>query len=267
MAVYAIGDIHGCMRTLHNLLEEIGFSPSSDTLWLTGDLVNRGAQSLDALRWAKQHQQCVKIVLGNHDLHLLAMRDGAREATAALQPLLAAPDAKPLCDFLQAQPLLYYEDDYVLLHAGRMPQWELAQAQALAQEAQIRIRRGDFFYSMYGDLPARWHPALSDDNRHRLIINAFTRLRILNDDGSMALSYSGPPQHRPAATTTWFDFVGRKRWSATVICGHWSSLGLVVRPDLLAIDTGCLWGRCLTAVRLEDRKIFQVPAHAKDVIK
>lgn len=266
MSVFAVGDIHGCRQTLDDLLAHIGFNPAVDVLWLVGDLVNRGPDSLGVLRWAHAHRRCIKIVLGNHDLHLLAAR--ARCAKAGqLAEILAAPDAGILCDWLREQPLLWAEGDYVLLHAGRLPEWGQQQALRLAAEASARLRQDDdFFAAMYGDTPACWHPALGGVRRHRLIVNAFTRLRIVTTAGGMALGYSGVPAQRPPQTVPWFDAPAQLRWPATTICGHWSSLGLVVRKDLLAIDTGCLWGGQLTAVRLEDRKVYQVPARPAEVV-
>ena len=269
MAIYAIGDIHGCRQTLHDLLAHIGFSPQTDCLWLTGDLVNRGADSLGVLRWVYAERRCIKTVLGNHDLHLLATHLGAQPAadTPSLHPLLAAPDAALLCGWLRTQPLMIAEDDYVLLHAGRMPEWSMRQALELATEAAARIGDDDdFFSAMYGNEPRHWHPALSADSRHRLIINAFSRLRLLTADGGILPGYAAPPHQRPPGTVPWFDFENRQRWAATIICGHWSALGLLLRRDVAALDSGCLWGRTLTAMRLEDRQIFQVPTNAADMI-
>lgn len=268
MATYAIGDIHGCLRTLDNLLAHIGFSPSSDTLWLTGDLVNRGPDSAGVLRRVHSLRHCVKCVLGNHDLHLLAAHLNLKKVPRELQSLFTQPDCDSLCNWLKTLPLMHIEDDYVLLHAGRLPEWQQSQTEELAREAEEAMQADDnFFAEMYGDFPARWHTALGGEERRRIIINAFTRMRILSASGEMIFPYTGPPQERPAGTVPWFDFPGRKRWSSTIICGHWSSLGLLIRPDIAAIDTGCLWGRSLTAMRLEDRKIFQVPAHAEDAVQ
>ena len=265
MAAFAIGDIHGCQRTLAALLARIAFNPTTDTLWLTGDLVNRGPDSLGVLRWAFAHRQCVNLVLGNHDLALLAAYLGVHPPAAGMQEILAAADADILCTWLRRQPLALTVGGYILLHAGRLAEWEQEQALDLAAEAETRIQKDDsFFHIMYGDLPSRWHPALSADDRCRLIINAFTRLRILDSAGGMVLNYTGEPAQRPLDTMPWFDFPYRRRWDAAVICGHWSTLGLLRRADLLALDTGCLWGGSLTAVRLEDGKIWQIPTCVGD---
>ncbi|MGU9952118.1 MAG: symmetrical bis(5'-nucleosyl)-tetraphosphatase [Gammaproteobacteria bacterium WSBS_2016_MAG_OTU1] len=269
MATYAIGDIHGCRQTLGALLSRIAFSPATDELWLTGDLVNRGTDSLGVLRWAFENRDNIRIVLGNHDLHLLAAHAGAitLPLTSPLQAILQAEDADILCEWLKAQPLLYAKGEYVLLHAGRMPEWGERQAADIALEAGERLRQGDFFAAMYGDLPARWHSALSGDARHRVAINAFSRLRLLSADGSIVLPYSGRPQERPPQTVPWFDYYPRIEWSSTIVCGHWSALGLLLRRDIMAIDTGCLWSGMLTAICLEDHKLYQEPAHPADIVK
>lgn len=268
MAVYAVGDIHGCLRTFNDLLESIGFSPQKDSLWLVGDLVNRGADSLGVLRRVYEMRESVRAVLGNHDLHLLAMHSGKRKPNESLRAVLDAPDADVLCGFLRSLPLLHSEGEYALLHAGRLPEWEEERAAELAAEAESRLRTDDnFLAAMYGNTPAKWHPALSENARQRTIVNAFTRLRILSQDGEMILDYVGAPQKRPPRTIPWFDFPYRKRWKAAVVCGHWSSLGFAARRDMVALDTGCGRGRTLTAMRLEDRRIFQVPARAADVVQ
>ncbi|MGI9305725.1 MAG: symmetrical bis(5'-nucleosyl)-tetraphosphatase [Gammaproteobacteria bacterium] len=268
MAVYAVGDIHGCLRTLQDLLARIAFSPARDSLWLTGDLVNRGPDSLGVLRWARANQHCITAVLGNHDLHLLAARFGARPAGDSLRAVLDAPDAEELLTWLRARPLMHAEGDYALLHAGRLPEWEQAQTEDLAAETAAQIQNDDgFFGEMFGNSPARWHPALSAPARRRAVVNALTRLRIIGADGEMILNYAGAPRNRPPKSAPWFDVPHRRRWTATAVCGHWSALGLLLRQDLAAIDGGCLWGGTLAALRLEDRKIFQVAAHPEDSAK
>lgn len=271
MATFAVGDIHGCLRTLNDLLSLISFSPRQDTLWLTGDLVGRGPDSPGVLRRLHQMRGSVRAVCGNHDLHFLAAHLGARPAPendASLRELLRAPDAAELCGWLRSLPLMHCEGDYALLHAGRMPEWEQNRAEDLAAEAAARLHSDDnFFALMYGSEPLRWHPALSRDSRHRFLTNVFTRLRVLSADGATALRYAGAPENRPPGTIPWFDFPYRRRWRAAAVVGHWSSLGLLLRRDVVSLDTGCLWGRTLTAMRLEDRKIFQTPARAEDVVE
>ena len=270
MAIYAIGDIHGCLRSLEDLLAQISFSPPRDTLWLTGDVVGRGPDSPGVLRRLYQMRDSVRAVLGNHDLHLLAAHIGARPAPKdeSLRAVLESPDADLLCGWLRSLPLMHCAGEYALLHAGRLPEWEQMQAEELAAEVSARLQTDDnFFAAMYGDSPQRWHPALSQESRHRLVVNVFTRLRLLSADGATILRYAGAPANRPPGTIPWFDFPYRRRWAATVIVGHWSSLGLLLRRDICALDTGCLWGRTLTAMRLEDRRIFQTPARAADVVE
>lgn len=256
------------MRTFQALLDQIKFDSEKDELWLTGDLVNRGPDSLGVLRWAHERRDCVRTVLGNHDLHLLAAHAGAISLgpESPLLKILEAPDCDELCDWLRQSPLMIKGDGWALLHAGRLPEWSLDQALDLAAEAQERIQTDNgFLAAMYGDEPRRWDSALFGDDRHRLIVNAFTRMRLLSEDGGIVSGHPGPPNNRPAGTVPWFDFPGQKPWEEVTVCGHWSSAGLIDRSDLLAIDTGCLWGRCLTAVRLSDRKIFYEKAHPGDV--
>lgn len=267
MATYAIGDIHGRKQTFDALLSEIGFSESQDKLWLTGDLVNRGTDSLGVLRKIYAMRESIRAVAGNHDLHLLAayLHRRSRPQNESLCAVLDAPDADELCNYLRSLPLLHEEGEYVLLHAGRLPEWDQKQAADLAAEAAMRLQADDdFFAAMYGDEPAKWHPALSADSRHRCIVNAFARLRILGADGGMILEYAGAPENIPQGAAPWFDFPTRRRWSSAAVCGHWSSLGLLLRRDILAIDTAHREGK-LTAVRLEDRRVFQTPIRPADI--
>ena len=271
MAVYAVGDIHGRLRSLEDLLSLAGFSPAADTLWLAGDLVGRGPDSAGVLRWAHSRRGSIRAVLGNHDFHLLAAHAGAREIRGddSLRAVLDSPDADMLCGWLKTLPLAHAEGEYALLHAGRLPEWGESEALELAAEAAEKIRAGgrDFFTAAYGDSPRRWHPALSGVARTRTVLNAFTRLRILDSDGGMVLGYSGPPQNLPSGAFPWFAFPRRRMWRSAVVCGHWSSLGLLLRRDVAALDTGGLAGGKLTAMRLEDRKIYQTPLRAEDAVK
>jgi len=263
MATYAIGDIQGCYDPLLRLLEQIQFDPAHDQLWLVGDLVNRGAQSLEVLRFVKGLGQSAITVLGNHDLHLLALGAGFGRAHKGdtLDAILAAPDRDELLHWLRQQRLAWREESFLLVHAGLMPGWSADDAMRLAAEAEAALRSEhyrDFFAQMYGDEPRVWHNALSGIERLRMIVNAFTRLRYCTADGAMDFHHKGVPGTQPAHLLPWFDVPGRKSAEATVIIGHWSTLGLITRPDLLALDTGCLWGGQLTAMRLEDRQVFVV---------
>lgn len=264
MATYAIGDIQGCYVSFQRLLEEIGFSPSRDTLWLVGDLINRGPDSLAVLRWAKAHEDSLRVVLGNHDLHVLAVAEGfvAPHRSDTLHPILDAPDRAELLNWLRGCNMAYGEDDYLMVHAGLLPQWTSAQALELAQEVETVLRGPDyrdFFAQMYGNHPNRWQEDLQGIDRLRLVTNALTRLRVCDAAGVMDFRFKGEVHEIPAGLMPWFDVPGRKSMDRTLIFGHWSALGLVLREDIIALDTGCLWGGRLTALRLEDRRLYQVP--------
>lgn len=271
MATYAIGDIQGCHTSLQQLLHKIQFDPSLDKLWLVGDLVNRGADSLAVLRWAKAHEESVITVLGNHDLHALAVYEGfvtARQLDT-LDELLSASDAHSLFDWLRRQRLAYAQDNYLLVHAGLLPQWSKARVLELAAEVESMLRSADyrdFLSQMYGNQPNSWSDDLSGIDRLRVITNAFTRLRICTADGGMEFRFKGLPQDIPRGYHAWFDLPTRASHDATVIFGHWSALGLMLRDNLIALDTGCLWGGNLTAIRLQDRQVFQVPCAEEDSI-
>ena len=202
-------------------------------------------------------------VLGNHDLHLLCVAHGVekRRKRDTLEAVLAAPDRDELLDWLRGRPLMHVEGDHVLVHAGLLPQWTVARALALAGEVEARLRAGDFIAfleRMYGDEPRLWDDALAGVERLRVIVNAMTRLRVCAADGSMALAFKGEPGEAAGSLVPWFDMPGRKSLDHTVVCGHWSALGLKLRRDLLSLDSGCVWGRSLSAVRLEDRRAFAV---------
>lgn len=264
MATYAIGDLQGCYQKYTELVELIGFSASRDKLWLVGDIVNRGPDSLSLLRSLMALNDAVIMVLGNHDLHLLQVAtDPIFERPGdTLQSTLGAPDKEILLGWLRRQRLFYAEDEYALVHAGLLPDWTIDQASILAHEVESVIRSDhfdDFSPKMYGNEPDRWHGSLRGERRWRVIINAMTRLRVCTPEGKMNFSYKGNPATVPKGYLPWFDAPNRASKRSTVIFGHWSALGLRLERNLIALDTGCLWGGCLTAVRLEDRKVFQVP--------
>ncbi len=258
MAIYAIGDVQGCHPALMRLLTQIGFNPDRDRLWFTGDLVNRGPQSLDVLRFVKNLDDRAVCVLGNHDLHLLAVAAGAakHKKRDTLEDILRAPDRQDLLHWLRMQPLLHHNDalGYTLIHAGLLPSWNLTDAKNLAHEVET-ILRGDksdeFFGHMYGDLPDHWNEKLRGFDRLRVIINAFTRLRYCDLDGNMDLRPKGPPGSQPTDLMPWFQVPGRSSRGHKIIFGHWSALGLWNAGDVIGLDSGCLWGRSLSAVRLD----------------
>ncbi len=272
MATYAIGDIQGCFKTFSRLLEKIGFDPARDRIWLVGDLINRGPDSLAMLRWARQHDAALTVVLGNHDLHTLAVAEGFVDAHRydTLHPLLAAPDRDELLSWLRERPMAHAEGSYLMVHAGVLPSWHPEQVLALADEVETALRGNDyrnFFAHMYGNHPNHWQDDLAGMSRLRVITNALTRLRVCTAEGAMDFRFKGELPDIPAGMTPWFDMPERQSAGVTLVFGHWSALGLVVRANLVALDTGCLWGGTLTAMRLEDRRVYQVPCAAEDAIK
>ena len=272
MATYAVGDIQGCCTEFRQLLERIRFDPASDKLWLVGDLVNRGPDSLGVLRLVKSLGDAAITVLGNHDLHLLAVAEGVPELhrNDTLHEVLAAPDRDDLLAWLRAQRLLHTDGDFVLVHAGLLPGWTVAQARQLAREVEAALR-GDiyrqFLARMYGNHPNRWEDDLSGYKRLRVITNALTRMRVCTVHGEMEFKFKGEVQDVPKGYVPWFDVPARASANATIICGHWSALGLKITPRIIALDTGCLWGYALSAIRLEDRELFQVPCAASPTAK
>lgn len=270
MATYAIGDIQGCDSALGRLLRLVAFDPARDRLWLVGDLVNRGPASLAVLRRVKALGDAAVVVLGNHELHLLAVGAGLFPPYPkdTFHDVLTAPDREELLAWLRRRPLLHREGDHVLLHAGLLPQWSVDRAAELAREVE-RVLRGndyrDFLRGLYavwlrGDrAPARWEDSLTGQARWSLVVNALTKLRICSADGKVTFSFKGPPEEAPPGFLPWFDVPGRKHEDATVVFGHWAALGLQIRERALALDSGCVYGRKLTAVRLEDRRVYQVP--------
>jgi bis(5'-nucleosyl)-tetraphosphatase (symmetrical) len=264
MAIYAIGDVQGCFEELTALLEVIGFDRSSDRLWFVGDLVNRGPASLATLRFVRDLGERALTTLGNHDLHLLAVAHGFAKARAddTLAEVLAAPDRDSLLGWLRYRPMLHVEANHVLVHAGLLPQWEIAKAKALAEEVEAELRGPgyrEFLSQLYGSRPDRWSDGLHGIERLRVIVNAMTRLRFCTAEGVMEFSSKGETEAGPPGYFPWFEIPGRKSANHTVICGHWSALGLRIAPNLIALDSGCVWGGVLSAIRLEDRRLYQVP--------
>ncbi len=263
MAIYAIGDLQGCCDPLEQLLAAIRFNPSSDQLWFTGDLVNRGPDSLRTLRTVKALGNAAMTVLGNHDLHLLAASIGVRKISDSdtLDEILSAPDANELLDWIRTRKLAHQGNGHLLVHAGVLPQWNVWSTLRYAAEVERELRGSNwqhFLAHLFGNQPDRWDESLVGFDRLRVIVNACTRLRFCTPEGQMEFASKEGAGAAPDGYLPWFDIPGRQTEKATVIFGHWSTLGLVMRPDLLALDTGCVWGGKLTAVRLEDRALFQV---------
>jgi len=263
MATYAIGDVQGCYDPLQRLIHRIGFDPAVDRLWFVGDLVNRGPDSLNVLRYIKNLQDRAIVVLGNHDLFLLAVVEGIATVRPedTLQAILSASDRDELIAWLRQQPLFYREDPFVLVHAGLLPQWSIDEAEQLAQEVETALRSPSYrtiLQALYPSKHLQWSPHLVGSTRLATIMKVFTRLRACSLDGRMESSFSGHPERVPAGYFPWFKIAQRPHHDTTIICGHWAALGLHCEEHLLAIDSGCVWGRQLTAIRLEDRTVFQV---------
>jgi bis(5'-nucleosyl)-tetraphosphatase (symmetrical) len=262
MATYAIGDIQGCYHSLRRLLDAIAFNPRSDTLWLVGDLVNRGPDSLLTLRFLKSLGSSVRPVLGNHDLFLLAAAEGivALRPKDTIQDILSADDCSDLTGWLRRQPLHQREGSFFMVHAGLLPQWTIEEAVSLAKEVEEVLSGPDykaFLHEFFHGPTPQWDPALKGTERLLCIARVFTRLRTTSLTGEMS-SFSGPPEDAPAGFLPWFRIPDRRSSHGIIITGHWAALGLHIEPNVLAIDSGCVWGRQLTAVRLEDRAVYQV---------
>jgi bis(5'-nucleosyl)-tetraphosphatase (symmetrical) len=255
MATYLIGDIQGCDDALGRLLDKISFSPSRDTLYLLGDLVNRGPASLAVLRRLIALDGSAHSLLGNHDLHLLATAHGVRKPhrNDTIADILDAPDRSALLDWLRARPIALHAHGWLMVHAGVLPQWDLSKTLTLAGELEAVLRSPDwavFLRDMYGNQPDFWSDSWQGADRLRVIVNTFTRLRFCSAQGVMEFDTKDDANAAPEGFMPWFEVPGRRTAGAPIAFGHWSTLGDVQRPDLLPLDTGCVWGGCLTAARL-----------------
>ena len=272
MATLAIGDIQGCYDSFRQLLEVCAFDPARDRLWLVGDLVNRGPRSLETLRYVRDLGPAAVTVLGNHDLYLLMVAFGGarkRGKDDTIQPILDAPDGQDLLHWLRRQPLCHTEGNFCMVHAGLLPQWTAAQARELASEVETLLQGPNFvdlLNKMWGSEPAAWSDDLRGWDRLRVVVNAMTRMRFCTPQGEMEFRIKGELANAPAGHLPWFDVPGRRSAETVLVTGHWSALGLKVTPNLLALDSGCLWGGHLTAVRLEDRQVFQVSCSAGEAL-
>ena len=262
MATYAIGDIQGCYTPFSRLLERIRFDPSADRLWIAGDLVNRGPHSAEVIRVVRALGNSAITVLGNHDLYLLmvAAKAAPRTRDDTLDGLLKAADRDELLDWLAQRPMVYAEGNHLMVHAGLVPQWSAADAVALGGEVETALRgprAKDFLKHLFGDKPAKWSADLKGWDRLRFIVNTMTRMRFCSPEGRLDLDGKGPPSKGPSGSVPWFR-ADKPAWKThTVVCGHWSALGFHREPGLIALDSGCVWGGKLTAVRLEDGQVFQ----------
>lgn len=262
MATYLIGDVQGCDTALGRLLEKIGFSPSRDTLYLLGDMVNRGPDSAAVLRRMMALEGSAHCLLGNHDLSLLAVAHGLRapHRDDTMDSVLLAPDRDALLAWLRRRPMAIRAHGWLMVHGGVLPQWDADQVLQLAAEVEAVLRGAGlvaFLAGMYGNEPARWNDSLQGADRLRIIVNALTRLRFCTPDGVMNLKASGGLDAAPPGFLPWFDLPLRKTAGVPIAFGHWSALGYLQRPDILSLDTGCVWGGCLSALRLGDASAGQ----------
>ncbi len=246
------------------MLDSLKFDPANDRLWFVGDLVNRGPASLEVLRLVRDLGESAVTVLGNHDLHLVMQSEGfgKRNREDTLDPVLNAPDSAELLAWLRSRPLFHVEGGYAMVHAGLLPSWKVGRAQSLSDEVQAALLAPgyrDFLANMWGSTPAKWKNSLTGWDRLRVVVNAMTRMRFCSPAGVIEFKAKGSAENAPNGCVPWFDVPKRASADHTIVCGHWSALGLRIEKNLLALDTGCLWGGKLTAVRLEDRRVFQMP--------
>ena len=263
MTRYAVGDLQGCLDPLQKLLDTVAFDPAADQLWVVGDLINRGPKSLETLQFVRSLGDSTRIVLGNHDLHFLAIYHGIRlpKKGDTLQAVLESPDCAEYYQWLRHLPLLYTDPsaDYTMVHAGLAPQWDLAQARALAGEVEAALRGADidtFLHRMYGDTPDCWRDDLEGYERLRVITNYLTRVRLCDRDGRLDLDHKRGPETARPGFMPWFDVPGRRSAGHPIIVGHWAALlGNAASPDVFPLDTGCVWGREMTMMNLETREL------------
>jgi len=257
MTTYVIGDLQGCLTPLQRLLDKIAYNPANDALWFVGDIVNRGPQSLDTLRFVKSLGKSAITVLGNHDLHLLAVVQGVRKVSSkdTLDDILGAPDRDELCRWLSRRPLMHTDVTlgHTLVHAGIHPHWSLKRAQKMAIEVQDTLRHDldDFLWHMYGNTPAEWCKALSPRKRLRFSVNAFTRMRYCTANGKLDFKFNGPPLAAPKALYPWYRTPDRKQLDTRIVFGHWSSHPSMSSADVVPTDRGCVWGGSLAAYAIE----------------
>lgn len=264
MAVYAIGDVQGCFDELLKLLDLINFNPKKDQVWLAGDLVNRGPNSADVLRFAKKHKGSIKVVLGNHDLHLLANAAGIHQhhhRMDTMESVLEAKDRDELITWLRHQPLFHHDAKlgFSMVHAGVPPEWSIKKCRKRAKEVEAVLKSDnwrDFFKHMYGNTPSRWSKELTGWNRLRYITNCFTRLRYCYEDGRLALTFKGGPRNKPTGELPWFEMPNRKTQADQIVFGHWSTLGTGRYGNVFSLDSGVVWGEQLTAIRI-DKQPYQ----------
>jgi bis(5'-nucleosyl)-tetraphosphatase (symmetrical) len=267
MAIYAIGDVQGCFVELQRLLELIQFNPGKDTLWFTGDLINRGPASLETLRFIRELGDAAITVLGNHDIHLLAVAAGIGHPKAGdtLDAILASEDRDELLNWLRQRPLMHTQHGYSLIHAGLPPQWSIDDAEAAARSVETVLRGSknrQFLAHLYGNQPDKWNKSLNGFDRYRFITNCFTRMRYCDREGRLDFSEACKPGNQAPGLIPWFELPARRSRGANILFGHWASLGYHEYDGCIALDSGCLWGRDLTALRIEggQKQRYSVPA-------
>lgn len=266
MSTYVVGDIQGCYDELREMLDLVRFEPSADRLWLVGDLVNRGPLSLATLRFVRSLGPAARVVLGNHDFHLLAVAEGfARmHRSDTLSPILACADRDELLAWVRSWPLAHSEAGVLMVHAGVLPSWTVSSTIAFSDEVSAVLTGPDyreFLRTLYGDQPAQWSTALTGQDRWRAIVNACTRLRFCTTDDRMEFGEKRGPGHAPPGYLPWFEHAHRGTRDTPIVFGHWSTLDLILTESVVMLDTGCVWGRSLTAMRLGDRRLFEVRSH------
>ena len=262
MATYAIGDVQGCYDQLMRVLDEAGYDERHDVLWFVGDIINRGPQSLATLRFVKGLGSRQVTVLGNHDLNLLAVAEGTRKPQGGdtVSDILGAPDRDELLAWLRHQKLVHAEGGWAMVHAGLVPQWTIPQALACSAEVETALQADDyreFLKNMFGNEPRRWRDDLTGYDRLRVIVNATARMRLAKADGTIDFSHKLAPGTAPAGYMPWYDVPGRASRGTRVVFGHWAALGLLMREDVVCLDSGCVWGRSLSMLRLEDGRLSE----------
>lgn len=270
MATYVIGDVHGCLETLHRLLELFHYDGTRDRILMTGDLVNGGPESAGVVRWAMENQ--ASVVLGNHDLHLLAVAAGVRRLRKkdTFTDLLGASDGDELLNWLRTRPLVIQVEDVLLVHAGLLPDWDVETALQLGREVEAILQgksAGRFLDTMYGDKPRRWNDQLEGRKRLRVIVNAMTRMRMLTGENEIDLKHKKPPKSASSELRPWFSVPGRRSSGTRIFFGHWAALGFYVSDNVVGLDSGCAWNGKLTAWRLDDGKTFQVRSELRRKIE
>jgi bis(5'-nucleosyl)-tetraphosphatase (symmetrical) len=263
MATIAIGDVQGCFDQLMRLLERADFDERRDVLWFVGDLVNRGPRSAQVVRFAKSLGPRQVTVLGNHDLALMVVAEGIAKPHRGdtFGELLSAPDRDELLAWLRRQKMMHAGNGYAMVHAGLLPQWSIEQALTLAREVEGALQgpaHRDFLMHLYGNEPARWRDDLAGYDRLRVVVNAMTRMRLVTPGGTMDFSHKAGLADAPPGHLPWYDAPGRVSGSTPILFGHWAALGLLQRADVVCLDTGCVWGRALSALRLDDGRLFQL---------